>query len=91
MKKAFTAIISGRVQGVCYRYYTQEKACKLNLCGSVCNKPDGTVEVRAEGEEDLLKKFLAWLNVGPPMANVMEINCVWREFTNKYKSFSITY
>lgn len=91
MKKTLTAIISGRVQGVCFRYYTQEKASSLNLSGFVRNKSDGTVEVRAEGEEDHLHKFLSWLYQGPPMANVLHVNYNWLEFSNRFNAFSIKY
>ena len=51
-------IVSGRVQGVGFRYYVEDIALGMNISGWVRNLSDGTVEIDAEGEEDKLKKFL---------------------------------
>ena len=45
------AVVSGRVQGVCFRAETQKQACQLGLTGWVRNLPDGRVELLAEGED----------------------------------------
>ena len=51
------AIVSGRVQGVGFRYWVKEEAEALGLKGWVRNLRDGSVEVEAEGEEDALFQF----------------------------------
>ncbi len=62
--------ISGRVQGVGFRYWTQQEAKRLGLSGWVCNRPDSTVEAEASGSGDLLDAFEKWLQQGPPGARV---------------------
>ena len=66
--------ISGRVQGVGFRYWTQEQARRLELAGSVRNLPDGSVEVIARGTPETLDRFQTLLAQGPPGAKVRELN-----------------
>jgi len=66
-------LVSGRVQGVGYRYFTKEKASKAGICGWVKNLPDGRVEAEVQGEENLLLDFLAVLRKGPPLGIVKDI------------------
>lgn len=58
MKKRIHAFYSGRVQGVGFRFTTEEIARELGVCGWVKNLRDGRVELVAEAEEELLTKFL---------------------------------
>ena len=51
MSRRLEAVISGRVQMVSFRHYTQQKALELGVVGWVRNEPDGTVRTVAEGEE----------------------------------------
>ncbi len=67
------AIVHGRVQRVAFRFYTEQTARNLELTGWVCNRADGTVEVEAEGQEDKVAAFLAWLEKGPPFAIVRRV------------------
>lgn len=67
-------IISGRVQGVGFRYHTRQKAERLGLVGWVRDSADGTVEVEAEGVDDSLRELLAWLNKGPAGAHVRDVD-----------------
>lgn len=62
--------ISGRVQGVGFRYWTQQEAKRLGLSGWVCNRPDSTVEAEASGSDEMLDAFEKWLQQGPPGARV---------------------
>ena len=65
--------VFGRVQGVGFRYYTQQKALELGITGFVKNKPDGSVFIEAEAEETKLNEFLMWCHVGPSWAKVQEV------------------
>jgi acylphosphatase len=67
------AKISGRVQGVGFRWYTQRMAQLLSINGWVKNLPDGSVEVTAVGTSDKIKEFLMTLENGPSMSRVDKI------------------
>jgi acylphosphatase len=64
------AIVSGRVQGVCYRAETQGQARRLGVTGWVRNLPDGRVELEAEGPAAQIAQLLAWCRRGPAAARV---------------------
>ena len=70
MRTARRYIISGRVQGVGFRYFTHAVAARENIHGWVRNLPDGRVEADAEGEADALERFERALRHGPPGARV---------------------
>jgi acylphosphatase len=63
-------LVSGRVQGVGFRYFAQVTASRDGLHGWVRNLPDGRVEAAAEGEADALDRFEQALRHGPPGARV---------------------
>ena len=84
------AVVSGRVQGVFFRANTQRQAEQHHLSGTVCNRPDGTVEVVAEGSRDRLEQLLLWLHSGPPQARVDRVSVVWKEATGIAAGFRIT-
>lgn len=77
--KRFHALISGKVQGVFFRVYTQKNAEEKGLSGWVRNTEDGRVEVIAEGETDSLKGLLKLLNQGPPNSYVKSVEVEWLE------------
>lgn len=87
--KRLHAIISGRVQGVGFRYFVQENAYHLNLKGWVRNLVDGTVEVEVEGNHTQLEKFIQILNKGPRSAIVEEVKTEWREYTGQFIDFRV--
>ncbi len=66
-------LISGRVQGVYFRMFTQNKAKHFGINGSVCNLPDGRVEIIAEADPEVLQKFIKWCNKGPITARVDQV------------------
>ena len=66
-------MISGRVQGVGFRYFTHAAAARENVHGWVRNLPDGKVEAAAEGEADAMERFEAALRHGPPGARVEQV------------------
>jgi acylphosphatase len=72
-----SATITGQVQGVSFRYYTQAQAQQLGLTGWVKNLPNGAVAVWAEGPRADLEKLLAWLQHGPPTAHVHTVQAEW--------------
>jgi acylphosphatase len=67
--------VSGRVQGVAFRYYTLKQAQRLSLQGEAINLPDGRVRVLVCGEATAVDKLCAWLHQGPSLANVTEVQC----------------
>ena len=69
-------VISGRVQGVGYRYYMQRKARELGIAGWVRNRSDGTVEVVAEGTREAVGELIAWCRDGPPHAHVSGLEII---------------
>jgi acylphosphatase len=67
-------MISGRVQGVGFRYFTQAAAARENIHGWVRNLPDGRVEVAAEGDADSVQRFEQALRQGPRGAHVEQLD-----------------
>lgn len=65
--------ISGRVQGVGFRFYTQRKAAETGVSGWVRNRLDGTVEAMIEGSPDAVEKMIAWARRGPSSAVVSDV------------------
>lgn len=65
--------ISGRVQGVCFRMYTDAQARALGLTGWVRNRYDGTVEAVFEGEEQDVDAMVQWCHHGPRLAHVARV------------------
>lgn len=82
-------LVKGRVQGVWFRYETQQAAVKLGLCGIVENLPDGTVHGIAEGDESILGKLIDFVKVGPPLAKVDRVDTRWGEATGEFAGFTI--
>lgn len=64
------ARISGRVQGVGFRWFVREEARRLGLAGWVRNLPTGDVELVAEGAPDALDALARTIGQGPPGARV---------------------
>ena len=68
------AMVTGRVQGVFFRDNTQKQAKALNIQGWVRNKPDGTVELVAKGDDANIETLITWLHHGPEMARVDKLD-----------------
>jgi acylphosphatase len=85
------AIVRGRVHGVYFRAFVEGRAVELKLTGYVCNRPDGTVEVEAEGDRQNLEKLVEYLKKGPPAALVDEVVADWAEPSGEYSGFSVKY
>ncbi|MHC4944697.1 MAG: acylphosphatase [Planctomycetota bacterium] len=74
MYEKITFIVSGIVQGVCFRAYTQRAALKHDVTGWVRNRPDGSVDGEAFGTPEAVKGFVAWLHEGSPHGRVDHVN-----------------
>ncbi len=72
MRTARRYVISGRVQGVGYRWFTHDAAAREGVHGWVRNLADGSVEVFAEGEIESVRRLEAALRRGPASARVEE-------------------
>jgi acylphosphatase len=68
--------VTGRVQGVGFRWWTRELARDLGLVGRVKNLGDGSVEVRAAGVESELERLEQALRRGPPTARVDAVEVI---------------
>jgi acylphosphatase len=77
VKKAFRAIVTGRVLGVDFRSRIQRKATSLGLTGFVRALPNCSLEVVAQGSEDKLKDLAKYLEVGPRGATVEKVTVDW--------------
>ena len=84
-------IISGKVQGVCYRMETQHAAEQAGVSGWVKNRFDGTVEAVFEGEKEQVDQIIEWCRKGPPLSSVSNVSIRWESFTDEFPGFEITY
>ena len=71
--KAVQVRVSGRVQGVSFRWYAREQARGLGVVGWVRNELDGTVLLHAEGPDEAVDALVAWCRKGPGMARVRDV------------------
>lgn len=83
------AIVSGRVQGVNFRYYTMLAASEIGVTGWVRNRIEGTVEVTAEGPRPKLERLVLYLYRGPSSARVEDVDVEWDEATGEFEGFTI--
>ncbi|MCB0734748.1 MAG: acylphosphatase [Flavobacteriales bacterium] len=81
--------ITGRVQGVFFRKYTQLKAMELGLLGYVRNLPDGSVEAVVHGSAEGVQRFISWCHEGSPLSKVTGVHVdSWTE-AESFNSFQI--
>ena len=69
-------VISGRVQGVGFRYFTEDAAVREGVYGWVRNTPDGRVEIEAEGEAEAVQRFELRIGHGPAGARVDAVDAI---------------
>lgn len=90
MKKIRVQVkISGRVQGVGFRYSTLQHAQKLGLSGWVKNTFDGNVEAVFEGDEYKVEEMLLWCKKGPTMAYVQNLEVYKLTYEGSFDGFII--
>jgi acylphosphatase len=83
------AIVSGRVQGVGFRFFAERAARRAGVRGWVRNLPDGRVETVAEGEEAAVTRYLDEIRKGPLGGRVTDVRIEEKD-PERYESFEIT-
>ncbi len=83
------ATVSGRVQGVGFRFFTQEAAVRLGCSGWVRNRWDGTVELVAEGPRPVLEKLLQAVARGPRAGTTRDVQYEWETATGEFRDFRV--
>ena len=90
MRVARRFVVSGRVQGVGFRYFTQDTALREGVTGWVRNLPDGRVEALLEGDADAVTRVERALRKGPRGARVDRVYVDDENPTGLYTTFSVT-
>ena len=89
MRVARRYLVSGRVQGVGFRFFAQDVAQREGLTGLVRNLPDGRVEAIAEGDDESLRRFEAALWRGPSHARVEHVEIDSIGPTGRFLGFDV--
>ena len=84
-------VVSGRVQGVFFRDYTQRQAGALGVRGWVRNLLDGRVEALFEGEEKAVQRMVAWCQQGSPEAYVTDVEVDYQPYVGEFLGFQVRY
>jgi acylphosphatase len=84
-------LISGRVQGVAFRWETLQAAERYGVNGWVRNLPDGRVEAVVEGPRQQVTDLIDWCRKGPPVARVDSLDIQWEDFKGEFREFKITH
>jgi acylphosphatase len=85
-----TIRVTGRVQGVAFRWHTREQACRLGVVGHVRNLPDGSVVIVAEGTRAALDALSDWASRGPDIARVDSREANWAAAEGTFTDFRIS-
>ncbi len=91
MSKQAHLTISGKVQGVFFRDFTQKNAQDLELKGWVRNASDGTVEALLQGNEASIKDMISRLKKGPSSADVNDVQVNWESANTELEGFEVRY
>jgi acylphosphatase len=89
--KAARVLVSGRVQGVGFRYSTVEQAKRLGLSGWVRNLPSGQVEAFVQGPDSAVDDLVAWLAGGPRWASVSGVEVTPAEPDDGLAAFHVRF
>jgi acylphosphatase len=81
-------VVSGRVQGVGFRWFVIEAASVEGITGWVRNLPEGTVEVVAEGDAEAVTRFERQLRRGPARARVDDVATDVMDPTGRFATFT---
>jgi len=91
MRIARQFLVSGRVQGVGFRFYVQDVATREGVTGYVRNLPDGRVEAHVEGDADAVTRVERAIHSGPAGARVEYVDTEVLPPSGQYKSFRVTH
>jgi len=83
--------VTGKVQGVGFRYFTKTTADQYQVNGWVKNHPDGSVVGHVQGDHGLVKGFLETLQVGNRWSDVDSLETQVQPFTGEFHGFDIRY
>jgi len=86
---AVHVLVSGRVQGVGFRWFVMREARTLGVTGWVRNRMEGDVEIHAEGDSGLLERFLRVVAEGPPYGRVERVERIDAEARGSFRGFDI--
>ena len=81
--------VTGRVQGVFFRFETRRNAHRHNVNGWVRNLPDGRVEAVFEGEKAAVETLIAFCKHGPSRAKVTNFKLVWETYIGNFDRFTV--
>jgi acylphosphatase len=81
--------IRGKVQGVYFRQNTKQVATRRGVTGWVHNLPDGRVEAIFEGDDGDVNEVIEWCHVGPPKAEVENVDVRFEKYTGEFANFTI--
>lgn len=81
--------VTGRVQGVGFRWWTRAQATRLGVVGTVRNAADGSVEVQARGPEPALAELERLLQEGPPHARVRAVERIESSLASGAAGFEV--
>jgi acylphosphatase len=81
--------VTGRVQGVYFRYAVEEEARDRGITGWVRNLPDGRVEAVFEGDEARVRELLSYCHTGPRYARVDHVEVREEPFGGEFRGFEI--
>ncbi len=85
----YKILLSGRVQGVGFRYFTENRAHKHHITGYVRNTPDDKVEIICQGSREALDNFIRQVKKGPSFAKVFHADIQPVTNPKNYHSFDI--
>lgn len=83
--------VSGRVQGVFFRYETKRLAVKFDVCGWVRNLFDARVEAVFEGEKENVERLVEFCRRGPLGARVTGVEVLWEDYKGEFEGFRTQY
>ena len=90
MIKHFNITVSGRVQGVGFRYSVRSIAQILKISGFVKNLYNGSVYIEAEGEDQPIHEFIEWCKKGPDRSRIDFTNVIPGEVEN-FQGFEVRF
>lgn len=84
-----SVIVRGLVQGVSFRWFTQQRATNLGLTGFVENAADGSVHATIEGDHAAIENLIQLLHYGPPVASVESVDTEWQTPSGEFYRFEV--